>query len=168
VEFSDLECPFCGHFHLKALAPLLAKHGNEVRVAYVHFPLDFHEEALDAARTVECAQNQGRFKEAVDFIFKNQKSLGKQPWSWFAQGATLGDTVAFNRCMADTSAMPLIASGKSLGTKMEVTGTPTVLLNGWRYAGAPSDTEITRAVEDLLAGRRPYKKFPEEGLPVRR
>jgi hypothetical protein len=69
--------------------------------------------------------------------------------------------------MADSSARPMVTAGLAMGRKFELIGTPLVLLNGWRYGVAPSDTELVRAIGDLLAGRKPYKDFPTSALGVR-
>jgi len=166
IEFTDLQCPFCRRFN-SALASARVKYPNKIATAFVHFPLNGHGQAEAAARAVECAAASGRFGEAVDFVFEKQDSLGKQPWTWFAAGAGVRDTLSFVHCMADSGVRRNVQAGLTLGKKIGVTGTPTVLLNGWRYSGTPSDTELVRAVGDLLSGKRPYKDFPKNGLPSR-
>jgi len=64
--------------------------------------------------------------------------------------------------MVDSLATRRVASGLALAAKEGINGTPTVILNGWRYGVPPSDTELVRAIGDILAGRRPYKGFPAE------
>jgi protein-disulfide isomerase len=166
LAFSDLQCPFCARFHA-AVRRVQQKYPDRVRYSFVHYPLPMHPQALAAARAVECARASNRFAQAVDFVFANQDSLGKRDWSWFGRGAGVTDTARFRRCVADTTTVPIIREGLELGSKVAVRGTPTVLLNGWRYGGVPSDTELIRATDDLLAGRKPYRGFPESGLPPR-
>jgi protein-disulfide isomerase len=163
VEFSDLECPFCSRFH-NALKSVQEKHPGKITYSFMHFPLSAHKHALRAARVAECANAAGKFAEAVDVIFANQDSLGKREWTWFMNGVSIPDTHSFARCLSDTTTPPMVREGLALGAKMKVAGTPTVFLNGWRYGGAPADTEIMRAVEDLLAGKKPYKGFPASAL----
>jgi hypothetical protein len=52
-----------------------------------------------------------------------------------------------------------------LGKQQDVRGTPTVILNGWRYGAPPQDSELVRAVRDILHGRPPYPGFPAKALP---
>lgn len=165
VEFTDFQCPYCRRFNA-TLLKLRAKYPNAIATAVVHFPLAMHDEADSAARAVECANTAGRFQEAIDFVFAHQDMLGKKPWSYFALGAGIRDTARFVACLTDSSATPLIQSGIALGAKEKVTATPTIVLNGWRYGVAPSDTELMRAVGDLMAGRRPYKHFPKAAIPI--
>lgn len=164
LAFADLQCPFCARFHA-AVRRVQREYPGRVRYSFVHYPLPMHPQALAAARAVECAKAADRFAEAIDFVFANQDSLGKQDWMWFGRGAGVTDTVQFRRCVADTTTAPIIRAGLELGTKVAVRGTPTVLLNGWRYAGVPSDTELVRATGDLLAGRKPYRGFPQNNYP---
>jgi hypothetical protein len=51
---------------------------------------------------------------------------------------------------------------------MNVSATPTVFINGWRYGVVPADSELARAVGDLLAGRRPYHGYPKAALTASR
>jgi hypothetical protein len=106
----------------------------------------------------------GRLAQSFDFIFEMQDSLGRKPWAWFARGSGVTDTVAFGRCMADTVTPAKVRAGVALATSLKLTATPTILLNGWRYGRPPADTELVRAIGDLLAKRVPYKGFPTKGL----
>jgi protein-disulfide isomerase len=136
-----------------------------VSYSFIHYPLNGHTQARADAYAAYWANGDGRFEDAVNFILGHQDSLGKRPWEWFANGAGVRNANSFNRCMADSLTTPAaVRSGIELGKKIGVVGTPTVILNGWRYAGVPSDTELARAVDDLLAGRKPYKGFPAKAL----
>lgn len=163
VEFTDLQCPFCRRFN-SALRAARQRYPNELSVVAVHFPIRGHQYAHAAARAVECAAIGGKAFPVIDTIFGAQDSLGRKPWSWFAKGAGVVDTISFARCMADTTTRPLVAAGLEMGKKFEVIGTPTVLLNGWKYAVPPSDTELVRAIGDIIAKRKPYKDFPASAL----
>lgn len=167
VEFSDLECPFCRQFH-GALRTVVDKHPGQVTYSFIHFPLAGHKHALRAAHAAECAGYAGKFAAALDVMFSHQDSLAASDWSWLMRETRMRDTTTFARCMADTTTPPRVKEGLALGSKMKIAGTPTVLLNGWRYTGMPADTELVRAVDDLLAGRKPYKGFPATALTAPR
>lgn len=78
VEFSDLQCPFCGRFH-PTLQKALQEYGDKVRWVYKHFPLDsIHAQARPAAEAAECiAEQKGDdgFWKFTDGVFKNQDRL---------------------------------------------------------------------------------------------
>jgi protein-disulfide isomerase len=100
-------------------------------------------------------------------MFANQDSLGNRDWSWLSRSLEIQSSLSFERCASDTTTPPIVRAGLAIGSELNVAGTPTVFLNGWRFAGMPSDTEINRAVEDLLSGKTPYKKFPSNAINAR-
>ena len=161
VEFADLECPFCRQFNgtLKAIAQ---RYPTQVSMVFVHDPLSFHKFARPAARIAECARPSGKFLAAVDQIYAKQDSLGVKAWNSFGADLGVRDTTEFARCMSRPDTMPSIESGVRLAHRFNVTGTPTVLVNGWRYALPPSDTTLMKAIDDILAGRKPFKGYKFE------
>jgi len=104
----------------------------------------------------------------VDYLFEMQDSIGKKSWEWFARGAGVKDLSAFSRCVSDTTALPSVERGIELGRRFEVTGTPTVLLTGWRFGAPPVDSVLFRVVGDVVAGRKPYRGFPSHELAPQR
>lgn len=133
---------------------------NDVAYVFVHTPIRSHPYALSAARAAECAQSFGRFSEMVDAIYERQDSLGSKPWTSYALSAGINDTMSFGRCARDTVPLPAVQSGLELSKRINVIGTPTVILNGWRYGVAPGDSELVSAIKSLLDGKKPYRSFP--------
>lgn len=159
IAFTDLECPFCARFN-DALHAARSVFPNDVAYVLIHSPLPIHRFAEAAARAVECADQPGKFVEMVDVVFDERDSLGLIPWPVLGQRAGIQDTSAFAKCISSTAPAEPIRSGVLLARKFGVTGTPTVILNGWRYGIPPSDTELVRAARDILGGRPPYPGFP--------
>jgi protein-disulfide isomerase len=157
VEFSDLECPFCRAFD-KTLQDVTADHKTDVDVVFVHYPLPIHRFANAAARVAECANNMGRFSEMVEALFRRQDSLGVLPWSAYARDAGISDTAKITACASDTSAVKRIQSGLAAGGRLQVAGTPTVLVNGWRFGGTPSKERLLSVIDSLQHGRTPNGK----------
>lgn len=147
VQFSDMACPFCRRFHL-AMRSAAATTGIPVRNVFVHFPLPQHRFAIPAAKAAECARDQGRFDEFVDAVFERQDSLGLRPWTAYARDASIHDTLTFRTCAARADTPERVALGRQVGERLQVSGTPTVLINGWRYAVPPYDSmpSILRAI----------------------
>lgn len=153
VEFADLQCPACKDFNAH-LIRLERKYGDHVAVAFVHFPLPMHPLAIPAARAAECANSQGRFAVMVDTLYSGQSSFGTRPWGAFARAAGVPDSAAFAVCMSDTLTTPrIIVAGRTVGQKFQVNGTPTVLVNDWRFGSTPTDTEIEEAIVKALKAR---------------
>ena len=52
VEYSDFECPYCSQA-LATVEELRKKYGSNLRFIYKHLPLNFHPNAMDAAKYYE-------------------------------------------------------------------------------------------------------------------
>lgn len=154
VAFYDLECPACAGFHTKLMGAISAR-PNIVQGVYVHFPLSYHRFAVGAARGAECAAHVGRFAEWVDVIFDKRDSLGVKSWGQFARDAGISDTAQLHRCASDSTLDARINAGIALGEKVKVTGTPTVLVNGWRLSGTPSASKLDSVISAIANGDRP-------------
>jgi len=77
VEFSDFQCPFCAKFHQNTLPQLEQDYISTGKVNFVYrdFPIQsIHPNAVPAALAAECADDQGKFWEMHDMIFKNQRN----------------------------------------------------------------------------------------------
>lgn len=74
VEFSDFECPFCRRYFTDTYPQLKKDYIDTGKVAmyYRHYPLPFHPLAQPFAIASECANEQGKFWEYHDKIFKEQ------------------------------------------------------------------------------------------------
>lgn len=155
VEFGDLECPFCGKFN-GTLVRIRERYPRDVAIRFVHLPLSNHRFARPAARAAECAVPDGRFFHMIDAIYGNQDSLGLKSWVAFASEAGVRDTATFARCVASNAPLPIVEAGIEMAGKFAIRGTPTVFLNGWRFAAPPSDSMIEHGIRNVLARRRPY------------
>jgi protein-disulfide isomerase len=152
IEFADLECPFCKTFHTR-FQTLKGRYGKNVALVFVHFPLPMHRFARPAGRALECAREQGRFDHFQDIVYAKQDSLGLKSWLSYATEAGIVDSGRFSHCIAETTKVANVESGLSLGSKLGIRGTPTVIVNGWRFRGVPSDSALSAIVDGVLAGR---------------
>lgn len=159
VEFGDFECPFCRKFH-QAFEGARAQFPEDVSLTFIHYPLTSHKFARPAGLAAECARRQGRFEEFAHLLFEKQDSLGLLAWSTIAQRAGV-DSIALLACLKDPSANLVVEAGRQLGDRVGVEYTPTVLINGWRYALPPNQPDLINAIKAVLAGRA----FPEAAFP---
>jgi protein-disulfide isomerase len=157
IEFADFECPYCGSFH-KTLKALREHYPTQVSLIYMHFPLQGHRFAIPAARVAECAREQGRFEALYDRLFDEQDSLGLKSWADYATEAGVPDLKAFNACASRTETVSRIEVGRQLGAKLDVKGTPTLIINGWMLARPPSAKDLDDMVKAVLAGKSPVEE----------
>jgi len=151
VEFGDLECPAC-----KAAVPTverLLKDVPNVRFVFQQFPLvQIHHWAYKAAAYGDCIarQNTDAFWKFMDAAYAAQEditshvetnSANKNPdLSYAEQKLTdLATQVGMNgkqiaACAADPATTARVDRSMALGTSLEVTGTPTLFINGRRIA----------------------------------
>lgn len=146
TEFLDFTCPFC-----KSLVPvidsLMHEFPDDVALVVQHFPLG-REHSVPSAIAAECAERQGQFPDMYYSLFANADSFGAKSWRSIAEEAGVPDLVAFDHCMGlPSEAFPRIAAGRQLGQELELTGTPSVLINGRRFRGRDLHEFRTAAVE---------------------
>jgi protein-disulfide isomerase len=154
IEYADFECPACGDFH-KTLADLRERYPTQVALAFIHYPLPMHRFAEPAARVAECAGKQQRFEEMHDLLFEQQNQLGLKPWKEFATEAGVSDLAAFESCAQSKDPIPAVIEGRRLGDEIDVQGTPTLVINGWKLGSPPSAKELDAMVQAILAGKSP-------------
>lgn len=154
IEFGDLECPACRSYQ-GVLTSLKRRFGAAVSILFVHYPLSYHPHAYAAARAAECARQRGQFAEFVALAYAKQDSLGKKDWASFGRDAGVGDPDAFAACVADTAQVPIIESGLAMTKRFDVSATPTIFVNGWRYKGAPGEQLLVELIKTLQAGKYP-------------
>lgn len=160
VEYSDLECPFCKRLHDSgAIKNLETKHGNKLAVAFKHYPLGFHPQAMPAAQAAECVGEAGGSKQYFAFI-EGVFAKGTPSQSTIDEVVkSLGlDASAIKKCVDGGKFKSLVEAHMSEGqTKFGVNGTPgNVLINTktGKYevvSGAQPEANFDAAISRLLA-----------------
>ena len=160
IELVDFECPACASTDpvLDAVRDAFAQ---DVAIHYVHYPIPSHPYALQAAHAIECATTAGHFNEMKDAIYSEQRWLGLITWVDFAVKAGIQDTAQFQRCIDEQHHASRIEAGMRFGDAIQITGTPTVLINGWKLTHMPSVEQFGRLIEAILAGALTSDSRPE-------
>jgi protein-disulfide isomerase len=153
VELSDFQCPFCRKLWA-ALDTIRRRYPDQVAVVFHHYPLANHKYAAAAARAAECARVQGAFERMYNALFAHQDSLSSWSLSKFARAAVVPDIPRFEECLSNQGTLPLVEYGQTLGKRLKLHGTPTVLVNGWKLARPPDTSTLDMYVRRALAGER--------------
>jgi len=128
MEFSDFQCPYCAMAH-DTVQQFMASQ-DRTTLVYKHFPLvNIHAQAEPAALASWAAQQQNKFWEYHDGLFKAQKNLGEPLFTTLATGLKL-DLKKFNSDRQSDAAKQAIKKDVELGMAIGVPGTPFFLLNG--------------------------------------
>ncbi len=129
VVFDDFECPYC-HQLEPLLEKVFAKNKDKVKLVFKNMPLPFHKMADPAHRAALAAEEQGKFWEFHDRLFKaNPNQLSIPFFNSIAKDLGL-DMAKFKADMNSTVVRQKINKDEIDAQKAGVTGTPTVFVNG--------------------------------------
>lgn len=160
IEFSDLQCPFCKRYFDDTIPQLKKEYIDTGKIKFVfrHYPLtQIHPNAMKAHSGAECANEQGKFWEYHDLLFKNQEAWSNldntSAVSKFKEYAlTLGLSGAqFNSCLDSDKYKANIDNDLADGSKAGVNGTPATFVNGSIIVGAVPFTTIKEAIDRELS-----------------
>jgi protein-disulfide isomerase len=132
VEFADYQCPFCAQ-----AAPLfeqvLKEYPKDVNYVYKQFPLPatMHPNAMPASKAVVAAGKQGKVWEMHDLVFQNSRELGADKLKEYA-GRVGVDVARWEKDMNSPEVQQQIDREMAEGRAADVTGTPTIFVNGKR------------------------------------
>jgi len=150
IEFADFECPSCRQLD-RILRDLLPQH-PEIRLVYKDFPLTtIHPWAMTASLAGQCAiqQNPASFWKIHDIIFDAQdvitpSNVWEKMTDFANQLGLNGET--FRTCMANPATAHEIDQTTAEGHDLNVTGTPTIFVNGRRIVG-PDESLLKQFIE---------------------
>ncbi len=148
VEFSDFQCPYCGRAH-DTVEQVMQSYAGKVKLVFRHFPLDFHKNAEKAAEAAMCANEQGKFWEYHDVLFKNQQTLEVPQLKDHAKGVGL-DTASFSACLDSGKYKKAVDEDMAAGQRVGVTGTPAFFINGVMLSGAQPFDEFKKVIDQEL------------------
>jgi protein-disulfide isomerase len=161
--YEDFQCPACVGFSAD-VEPLIEETyiaTGDVYYIYRHYAfLDLGstgEESHQAANASMCAADQDRFWDYHDILFANWDGENLGAFSdrrlvAFAEALGL-DMPAFEECFEGRTHYDLIAEEFDLGNLVQVTGTPSVYVNGERVTPGyvPSFEALSQVIDEQLA-----------------
>ncbi|MBP7133652.1 thioredoxin domain-containing protein [Patescibacteria group bacterium] len=151
ILYSDFECPFCQRFS-PSIERILAEFPQSTRLVYRHFPLSFHPYAQVSAEASECAGRVGgshSFWSMYDAIRANETHLETVSWTTLATQIGLNPQT-FDACMNMHEGADKV-NADVLSAPYDVSGTPTVFVNGTPIVGAVPYETLRQAVVDAGA-----------------
>lgn len=151
VEFTDLQCPFCRQFVMTSFDEIKRNWIDTGKLRYISrdFPLDFHAQAMPAARAARCAGEQGKFWEMRLGLMRNANLLSADYITKTAADLKL-DARAFAACTVSPKYDAEIRAETAEGAKLGVGGTPTFIMGR---------TTATAVEGPMVVGALPYAQF---------
>lgn len=133
VEWGDYQCTFCYKFHQSSKDILVEEYVKTGRINFVFrdFPLNGPDSIL-AAQASYCADDQGKYWEYHDEIYKNWDGertgwVTRQSLEQFANTVGL-DLVQFNKCLDDKKYERKVLENEKFGVKIGIKATPSFLI----------------------------------------
>ena len=157
VQYSDFQCPFCSRVE-PTIDQVMKEYAGKVRVAWRNMPLPFHDKAKPAAVAAMAANEQGKFWQMHDILFKNQQALGPDDLQKYAQEIGL-NMPKFKAALEDKKLVAAIEADATAGGKIGARGTPAFFINGTFLSGAqPFEKFKARIDEELKKAEELAKK----------
>ncbi|MEP6780233.1 MAG: thioredoxin domain-containing protein [Gemmatimonadaceae bacterium] len=153
VEFADFECPACRKLE-QTLVESRKRFPDKIAVVYRHFPLNIHRHARAAAEASECAALQGKFEQMHSILFQSRDSLGITPWRTFAALSHVPDIPKFEHCMRDSTTLATVTRDRKAAEQLGAIATPTILINGTRFAGAIPQEQLDSLIAAAIKSAR--------------
>lgn len=154
IEYASLSCPHCANFHATILPKLKSEFVETGKLYYVYRDYPLNGPALWAAMAANCLEGD-RYFAFLNLLYENQSSwLGaSDPVAALFEYAKLAgfSQERFDQCVNDESELNrIIARIEYAQETYDVTGTPTVILNGEKVSPA-SYEDLAEMIEDAQA-----------------
>ena len=160
VIASDFQCPYCKEWHDRSYRALVDEYvrSGKVRVAYLHFPLGQHRNALPTANASMCAAAQNRFWEYHDGLFATQAQ-----WTPMDDPRVVLDSLArsvgldagaWTQCYESQRMLPLIRADRDRAVAGGVQSTPSFLIGGRVIPGAVAIDAMRPIIDSAVARDR--------------
>ena len=132
---------------------MLGAFPKQVKLVFKQYPLSFHQNARPAALATLAAHRQGKFWPMHDKIFQNQANLrdaqGNLRFTEFAKEIGL-NVEKFEKDVKDPELDKAVAKDLKDGADAQVTGTPSVYINGKKVM-SPSFEGLKKMIEEEIS-----------------
>jgi protein-disulfide isomerase len=156
VEYSDFQCPYCGHAWEIFEKEVYPQYKDRVRFVFKQMPLtQIHPWAEDAAVASACALEQGndQFWKLYDGLFAQQAQITKENLPTkveeIATAAGL-DVPRLKDCLAGRKTIDAVKADQAEAASVGVNGTPTFFINGRRIQNTQDANAFKQALDQAL------------------
>jgi len=154
---SDFQCPYCKMWHDSSDAAIRREYidNGKVRLAFVNYPINSHQNAIPAAEYAMCAAAQDKFWQMHDALFASQdRWAGLQkpgPVLEEVAGSAGVDLTALRACVSAHKMLPLIEADRDKATRAGVKATPSFFIANRSLEGVYPLSEMRKVLDDALA-----------------
>ena len=153
VEFADFQCPACENYATITEPDVMSRivDAGLARYVFYDFPLEMHPNAWPASHAAACADDQGKFWEMHDVIFREQPNWSRErnPKGAFERLAReIGlDVAAWESCYDSRKHQRRIAANLAEGQRRGVGSTPTFFIGNRKLPGVQNYDRIRAYVD---------------------
>lgn len=157
IEFADFRCPFCEKWFTDVEANLIKDYVNtgKVKFAFRNYAFLGPGSTL-SANAAECANEQGKFWEYHDYLYKNQPPETDTSMYTIDNLTTIAGTLGMNTdqfksCLSANKYNNDVSKDLSDGQAAGVSGTPATFVNGQIVVGAQPYSSFKTLIDQALA-----------------
>lgn len=158
VEFGDYLCPYCMQWEFEVKEQLeqegYFEEDGGVQFYYLHYPVVDPVGSTNAAVAAECAaeQDHDEFWEFHTALFEVQQEIDYDTASLvnLADSRTDLDLDEFEQCVSNQDTLQTVNNDEGVAVQNEVTGTPTVFINGQRVPNAMDFGQVQSMIDREL------------------
>jgi protein-disulfide isomerase len=158
--YEDFRCSGCKYYTQNFESQIIQTYVETGKVYYTFHSFividtsDGTDASYRSANAAMCAAEQGYFWEYQDTLFANQVTedaslFSNERLTIMAQNLKL-DMTAFNQCFKEDRYASTIRNDISQGQSLEISGTPSIFVNGTLVQ---SYDQVATAIDAVLAGR---------------
>ncbi|MGH1369795.1 MAG: DsbA family protein [Maritimibacter sp.] len=156
IEYASFTCPHCANFHDTVFGQLKTDYIDTGKVRFVHREVFFDRFGLWAGLVARCG-GEMRYFGITDMVYSTQKEwIGDgQPETILDNLKGIGKKAGMSEeeltvCLEDKDlAASMIAAYQTNASADEVTGTPTLIINGEKYSNM-SYEDLKDVLDGLL------------------
>lgn len=153
VEFSDYQCPACRSSH-ETVRQIREMYQGKIRWVFKDYPLRQHRWAAKAAEAARCAGDQGEFWEYQHLLYSSTHELNPQQLRMYAKELGL-DMNRFDACLHGGEHGEWVQKDREDARVSGVTSTPTYIINGHSFRGAPTLERFIEMIEAAMGEKDP-------------
>lgn len=147
IELADFECPACKNY-FQDIKKFTDEYKDKVKFIYLHYPLSYHPNAMEAALAFEAAAKQNKAWEMYDELYSVDK-LESESIKQSAEKIGLN----MNKFETDKNLEELkskIQNHMQKAQNINLTGTPTFFLNNEPVEFNPTYENLKEQVEQII------------------
>jgi len=153
IEYGDFGCPSCWYWYKAGvLDQLRAKYGDQIRFVWRDYAV-ITLLSPKAAEAGQCANDQGKFWEFHDAIYKNDGAIMDSELHAYATAIGLNMS-QFNECLSSHRYHDRVLAEQTEAFTHGYFGAPFFLVNGRPLVGMQQLSSFSTVIDPLLAAKK--------------